>query len=181
VDKTWCGNQQLLFFKDAYSTVFYVEAEMSVLDHTKSYINDAYPKIGIMMKTDKNYFVFYNIDCQSDYSNPVVGYVESNAAGTDYLWGYYASQSYTVSGLAYKGNSYAKLGVARIGDTLYLFANDKFVAKLEGELRGFTNDESTASAVAFLTYNTFTRFRNYSITTSKSEVEAKLASLNVTV
>lgn len=181
VDKVWCGNQQILYFKDVFSTSFYVEAEMSVLDHTTSYIGDEYPKIGIVMKSANNYFVYYNINCLATYDNNVVGYVESNMAGSDYMWDDYESQSYPIENLNYTGDSYVKLGVARIGETMYLFANDNLVCTIDGTLRGFTNNKDTAAAVGFLSYNTFTRIKNYSITDSEAEISAKLASLGVSL
>lgn len=175
VDKTWCGNLQLLFFKDVCSTDFYVEAELSVLDRTKSYMNDKYPKIGIMMKSVSDYFVFFNIDCQEGYNGQYVGWVESNDAGTDYMWSNYKTKF--VCPIGYTGENYTKLAIARRGSTCWMFVNDKLAFK--EELKGFTDNSNTAAAVSFLTYNSFTRFRNYSITANIAEVDGKLAELGV--
>ncbi len=177
VDKIWCGNEQILYFKDVCSTVFYAEVEISVLNHTKTYSGDQFPKIGIVMKALNNYFVFYNIDVLETYSGKTVGYVESNVAGSDYMWNDYANQCYTVSDMSYTGDSYTKLGVARIGDTVYLFCNDVLMDRLDNSLSGFKNNSSTACAVGLLCYNTFARFKNYSITSVESEVTAKLTAL----
>ncbi|MGN1040920.1 MAG: family 43 glycosylhydrolase [Candidatus Fimimonas sp.] len=180
VDKVWCGNQQMLYFKDVVSNNFYVEAELSVLNHTKAYNNDKYPKIGLMMRARNNYFVFFNIDCTADYNGKAVGWVQSNAAGNDYLWGDYAAQSKVISSIDYTGDSFVKLAIARIDGKCWMFVNDQLAFALEGEI-SFNSLQSTACAVSFLTYNSFTRFRNYSITDNVNEVKAKLLQLNVTV
>ena len=179
VDKTWCGNQQMLYFKDVVSNVLYVEAELSVLNHTKAYCGDKYPKIGIMMRAQNNYFMFFNIDCQSDYKGQYVGWVQSIASGGDYMWKDYAKQSKQYS-ISYTGDNYTKLAIARIDGKVWLFVNDQLAFALEGEL-SFGSAEQNKTAVSFLTYNSFTRFRNYSITDNPSEVTAKLNSLGVTV
>lgn len=183
VDKVWCGNSQLLFFKDIVSTSVYVEASISVLDHTRSYIGDQYPKIGLVLKSADNYFAFFNIDCLGNFSGQNVGYVESNAAGTDYIWGNYGDQSTPVKGgIRYTGNDYTKLAFARIGNHCWMFVNDELVFNLpDGQLMGFTNRERTACSPAFLTYNTFARFAKYSATGDRSEVESKLKALGVNV
>lgn len=182
VEKTWCGNLQKLYFKDVVSTTFYVEAELSVLDHTTSYLDDKYPKIGIMMDAVSKYFVFFNIDCGETYSGQYVGWVESNTAGTDYRWSDYASHSKYAGNIEYTGDKYTKLAIARIGADCYMFVNDSLVFELtNGELGGFTDQDNTACAVSFLTYNSFTRFRNYSITDNLDEVVEKLAALNVVI
>lgn len=181
VEKTWCGDIQELFFKDVVSTVLYVEAELSVLDHTTAYRNNGYPKIGIKLSAKNKYFIFFNIDCQSTYKGQNVGWVESNPSGTDYIWSAYDSRLKNVGTIAYTGDSYTKLGIARIGADVYLFVNDTLAFALtNGEMSGFTDNEGTACAAAFLTYDSYTRFRNYSITDNQAEVEAKLASLGVT-
>lgn len=179
VDKTWCGNQQMLYFKDVVSNVLYVEAELSVLNHTKAYCGDKYPKIGIMMRAQNNYFMFFNIDCQSDYKGQYVGWVQSIASGGDYMWKDYAKQSKQYS-ISYTGDKYTKLAIARIDGKVWLFVNDQLAFALEGEL-SFGSAEQNKTAVSFLTYNSFTRFRNYSITDNPTEVTAKLNSLGVTV
>lgn len=178
VDKTWCGNSQMLYFKDVVSNVFYVEAELSVLDHTKAYNGDLFPKIGIMTRAQNNYFMYFNIDCGADYKGQSVGWVQSVASGADYMWSDYAKQSkpYTIS---YTGDNYTKLAMARINSKVWLFVNDQLAFALDGEL-SFGAAEQNKSAVSFLTYNSFTRFRNYGITDNLEEVQAKLADFGVT-
>lgn len=177
VEKTWAGNQSLLYFNDCVSTNFYVEVEMSVGNKTKTYIGEEWPKIGIMSKTTGGYFFCWTIDCQRSFSNPVVGYVESVADGSDYYWADYAKNSKPVSGLQYSGNNYAKLAIARLGRKVYLYANDKLIFTIDGTLRGIDDDVSSASAVALFTYNCYTKFRKYSITTDLDEINAKIAAL----
>ncbi len=181
VDKVWCGNSQLLFFKDIESNSVYVEASVSVLDHTRNYMGDRYPKIGLVLKSIDNYFAFFNIDCLEGFNGQNVGWVESNAAGTDYLWSNYGEQSKSVSGgIKYTGSDFTKLAFARIDNHCWMFVNDKLVFDLpNGTLMGFTNNERTACSPAFLTYNTFARFAKYSATGERSEVQSKLTELGV--
>ena len=183
VDKVWCGNSQLLFFKDIVSTSVYVEASVSVLDHTRNYMGDLYPKIGLVLKSADNYFAFFNIDCERNFKGQNVGYVESNAAGTDYLWGNYGDQRTTVQGgISYSGSDYTKLAFARVGNHCWMFVNDKLVFDLpNGQLMGFTSKERTACSPAFLTYNTFARFANYFATGNLAEVQNKLNTLGVSL
>ena len=187
VDKVWCGNSQLLFFKGISSTSVYVEAYISVLDHRANYMGDMWPKIGLVLKNNTNnsnysYFAFFNIDCTANFNGQNVGWVESNAAGTDYLWDYYAEQSTYVPGIKYTGNNYTKLAFARIGNHCWMFVNDTLVFDLpDGALMGFTNDQRTACSPAFLTYNTFARFANYSATGDLQQVKERLAQLGVKV
>lgn len=181
VDKIWCGNSQLLFFKDISSTAVYVEAELSVLDHTRNYIGDKYPKIGLVLKSADNYFAFFNIDCLSAFNGQNVGWVESNAAGTDYLWSNYAEQSKPVpGGMRYTGENFTKLAFARIDNHCWMFVNDKLMFDLpDGTLMGFTDNARTACSPAFLTYNTFARFRKYSATGERAEVRSRLDKLGI--
>lgn len=180
VEKTWCGDQQELFFKDVVSTNFYVEVEMSVLDHTTPFKGNKYPKIGIKMNSLTNYYAFFNIDCLESYQGQNVGWVESNAAGNDYLWSNYAAQSRYVCPISYSGEDYTKLAIARIGGKVWLFVNDTLAFALtDGQMTGFTDSENTACGVSFLTYDSYTRFRNYSITDDVDYVVAKLAELHV--
>jgi len=182
VDKVWCGNSQLLFFKGIESTSVYVEAEISVLDHRTNYMSDKYPKIGLVLKSADNYFAFFNIDCLENFNGTNVGWVESNAAGTDYLWSNYADQSTTVQGMKYTGSDYTKLAFARIGNHCWMFVNDKLVFDLpDNTLMGFTNNARTACSPAFLTYNTFARFAAYSATGDLQEVQNKLTQLGVSL
>ena len=174
VEKNWAGNQSTLYFKDVKSTNFYVEAELSVGKHTSTYVGEKYPKIGIMVKATNGYFFFWTIDCLGSFNNPVVGYVESVADGSDYYWDDYAKHSQAVAGLKYTGDNYAKLAIARVGRTVYLYANDHLIFTCDGTLRGI-NDEVEA-AVGFMTYHCYTKFRNYYTTTDLAEINAKIAS-----
>lgn len=182
VEKTWAGNMQQLYFKDVESTTLYVEVEMSVLNHTKPYTYDPYPKAGIVFRNRDNYFVSFNIDLQATFDGKNVGYVQSNAAGSDYNWDNYKSYNTVELGadIRFKGDDYTKLGFARIDSDIYMFVNDIFVDKIEGIGR-FTDEEKTASAVGFVTFNCFMRFKNYSVTADRAEVVAKLAALGQTV
>ncbi len=180
VDKDWAGNMSEIYFKDVNSTVLYVEVKMSVLDHTKTYNWDPAPKAGIVLRTKNKTFISYNIDYQSTFDNPYVGYVESNATGSDYLWtGANGYRSYNVPGLSYKGDDYATLGLARIGDQIYMFANGKHV-KTETAGR-FNDSDETSTAVGFVTFNCFTRYKDYYVITGMDAVTEKLASLGVTL
>lgn len=181
VDKVWCGNTQLLFFKGISSTSVYVEAYISVLDHTRNYMGDKYPKIGLCLKSNSEYFAFFNIDCLSNFNGQNVGWVESNASGSDYLWENYAAQCKTVEGgIKYTGNNFVKLAFARIDNHCWMLVDDKVVFDLpDGTLMGFTGNERTACSPAFLSYNSFARFAKYSATGERSEVEAKLTALGI--
>lgn len=174
VEKTWCGNLQQLYFKDVESTVLYAEVEMSVLDHTTPYNGDPAPKAGLVLKSRSNYFVSYNIDYTKTFNNPVVGFVQSNSSGKDYNWNNYRTKE--VHGLSYTGDNYAKLAIARVDSTVYLFANDTLVDVYEG-LGILTDDERSATAVSLVTFNCFTRFKNYSVITDRSAVLEKIAQL----
>ena len=177
VDKTWAGNMQEIYFKEVNANILYVEVEMSVMDHRNTYNFDPAPKAGIVLRTKNKTFISYNIDYQSTFDTNFVGYVESNTAGTDYYWEGY--KSYQAPGISYTGTNYVKLGLARINDLIYMFANGNPVA-MEGA-RLFNDDASTSTAVGFVAFNVFTRYKNYSVITEESAVKAKLASLGVTV
>lgn len=182
VEKTWCGDIQELFFKDVVSTTLYVEAELSVLDHTIPFKGNKYPKIGLKMNATNNYFTFFNIDCQADYTGQKVGWVESAADGGGYKWQEYDPRLKNVGTLNYTGDKYTKLAIARIGSKVWLFVNDTLAFDLtHGEMSGFTDSENSACGISFLTYDSYTRFRNYSITDNLDEVRTKLASLGVNV
>ena len=171
IDKFWAGNMQEIYFKDVKGSVLYVEVKMSVLDHLKSYNWDPAPKAGIVVRTRNRTFISYNIDYQSTFDNPFVGYVESNATGNDYQWtGTNGYRSYQVSGLSYAGENYATLGLARVGTKIYMFANGKYVAT-ETASR-FQEDEETA--VGFVAFNCFTRYKDYSVVTGEDAVKTVL-------
>ena len=174
VEKDWAGNMQNLYFKDVESTVFYVEVRLSTGDIDKAFNNDPAPKAGIVMRSRNKYFVSYNIDYTTSFSNPKVGFVESKSDGSDYDWSKYLT--YSVEGLKYSGSDSAKLAVARVGKQLYLFANDKLVAKFD-TLRGFLDREDTACAISLVTFNCYTKFSGYSVTTDADEVNAKIQQL----
>ena len=178
VEKNWTGNNQNLYFKDVESTVLYMETEMTIGEYTKAYMFDEAPKTGIVLRTARGYFVTYNIDCGSDFKGQSVGYTESNSSGSDYDWSKY--KTYTVGGLKYTGESYAKLAIARVDGIVYLFANDRLIDTIT-TLRGFSADESTACAVAFVTFNCYTKYKNYYITADRSKVTEKLSGLGVAV
>ena len=83
-------------------------------------------------------------------------------------------------GIKYTDSDYTKLAFARIGNHCWMFVNDKLVFDLpDGTLMGFTNKDRTACSPAFLTYNTFARFKNYSATGNLSDVQGKLKGLGV--
>lgn len=178
VEKNWTGNNQNLYFKDVESTVLYMETEMTIGEYTKAYMFDEAPKTGIVLRTARGYFVTYNIDCGSDFKGQSVGYTESNSSGSDYDWSKY--KTYTVGGLKYTGESYAKLAIARVDGIVYLFANDRLIDTIT-TLRGFSADDSTACAVAFVTFNCYTKYKNYYITADISKVTEKLSGLGVAV
>lgn len=178
VEKVWTGNNQNLYFKDVESNVLYMEVEVSVGEHTKSYGYDPAPKTGIVLRTARGYFITYNIDCGSDFNTPRVGHTESNSSGSDFDWNKY--KTYEVSGMKYTGNNFAKLGIARVDGTVYLFANGRLIDTVTS-FRGFSADESTKSSVAFVTFNCYTKYKNYSITTDRNKVTAKLSELGVTL
>lgn len=177
IDKYWAGNLQEMYFKEVKAVDLYVEVEMSVLDHTTTYNFDPYPKAGIVLRTKNKTFISYNIDCQSSFNNPVVGYVESNATGSDYNWDNYIP--YPASGLKYTGNDKAKLGLARIGNSIYMFADGRFIKK---EIAGaFDDTAETATAIGLVTFNCFMRYSNYAVITGRGNVVQKLAALGVTI
>ncbi len=178
VDKYWAGNSQELYFKDVESTVLYAEVEMSVLDHLNTYNNDPFPKAGLVLRCRNRYFISYNIDYTSTFDSNRVGFVQSNSTGSDYNWNNYTT--FEIPNLKYTGTNYAKLGIARINDKVYLFANGQLVNTLSG-VGILSDDPGTASAVAFVTFNCFTRYKNYSCITDRTEVVQKLAELGVTV
>lgn len=178
VEKVWTGNNQNLYFKDVESNVLYMEVDISVGDCTKSYGYDPFPKTGIVLRTSRGYFMTYNIDCGSDFNAPRVGYTESTSSGSDFDWSKY--KTYEVSGMKYTGENFAKLGIARVDETVYLFANGRLVDTVT-TLRGFSADESTKSSVAFITFNCYTKYKNYSVTTDRNKVAEKLSELGVTL
>jgi len=181
VDKYWTGNGQELYFKDLYATDFYVETDVSVLDHTRNYEGDEFPKFGFMMKTSTNRFAFYHIVADKDFVGQNVGYVLSNAAGSDYDWKNSHVMSPVPGGLNYKGKdksgayNFAKLALARRGDDFYMYANDHLIFHVDtNELANFKDQKV---AVSLLTYNCFVRFKNYSVLTDAAAIDEKIDAL----
>ena len=156
------GGDQYVYFKDVNSTTFYVETEISAVKD----LYDPYPKFGITTRIGNNTMFFY-IDGSSNYTSDKVGYVQRNAANTDWVWA--ESVETKVPGMgAYKGGEYVKLGMLRNGSEFKMYVNGTCVFEVNN-FRGFTDEQ--ASVVGFLSFTTGISVRNYYATTDISSVQ----------
>jgi hypothetical protein len=163
ITQNWCYDQYA-YFNNIYSTKFYIEAEMTVIEND-SYANDAYPKFGIAISCNQNTIFFY-VDAVN-FTNPVVGCAQRKLDNSDWNWTA-TEKLVTVSGIKYTDGNYIKLAIARDGDKFYMYVNGQLVIYYDN-FSVFTKD--TEAGTGFLTFNTGLKIKNYSATQDSEVVD----------
>lgn len=164
-------SDQYAYFKDIYSTSFYVEAYFSVTSDASfplgSNAHDPYPKFGIVMSCNDNYTntLFYYVDAVG-YTNQSVGCAQRTLDNTDWDWSA-TEQNYGVSGISYTNGSFVKLAVLRQGKDFYFICEDKLVA-VYSTFNIF--DASQKAGVGFLSFNTPMMIKGYYATADEAEI-----------
>ena len=167
-----------VYFKDVVTTKFYAEAYISTFSYT-SYAGDKYPKIGFCVRNDKACMFFY-IDAAGNYTSKQVGYTQS-VYGASGVWDWEATEKLEELDIVYRNNelknalnlneNFVKMAVIRDGKDFYLCVNDEIIFKTD-DLRNL--GETDLASVGFLGFNSPLVIKDYSITTSSSEIEAKI-------
>ena len=149
---------QYIYFKGNASADFYAETELRAI----SVINgDAYPKFGIVARSESTDLFFY-IDGQRMFRKYTVGIV----TGKDDAWDWDNSVEVPAN-VDYSG-SFVRLAVLRRGDAFVFYVNGRAVI----EKNGITGLSEELADVGFLTFNTRAVFRNYSLITEEAELKA---------
>lgn len=156
--ETKSKGDQYTYFKDFYGDYFYVETQITVIEH----LGDPYPKFGIALRS-KNDTFFYFIDGNPTYTSNSVGYVNSTGDGWDWPnWGIFPDQDIT-----YKDGQYVTLGLLRDKDQIYLFVNGILIHS--GNISNL--DESELTVVGFLSFSTGIRIKGYFVIDDPAIVE----------
>lgn len=165
------ARDQYAYFKDVYSTSFYVEAEFSVTVDTAFALDD-FPKFGIAISCDDSVTstLFYYVDAQNGYTMGRVG-CAPRALGSD-EWDWSNENLADVPGISYKNGNTVKLAIIRQGADFYFLCDDEVVLK-SSDFAIF-NDQQRAG-VGFLSFNTPMIISNYYATADSAVVAEKLA------
>ena len=166
-------NDQYAFFKGVNSETVYFEGKINVYE-TTSYLNDKFPKLGLVLKNYQACTFFY-IDAADNYTKKRLGYTQSKIGGGDWDWNgtEVLATKYTAGKISYKGgDNYVKLAIAREGDNVKMFCEDVKIFDVTG-LRGL--GAGAQAAAGFLCFNTGMKIKDYKVITGKDAVNAKLA------
>lgn len=163
------------YFKDVYSTEFYVEAEFTVTSaHAfayNDYLHDPYPKFGLAVSCDdddiKNTIFFY-VDAVN-FSNKVVGVAQRMLDNSNWDWDA-TEQTVGVGDISYTNGNYVKLAIIRHGAQFYFLCNDEVV--IQYSTFNVFNDRRDAG-VGFRCFSTPMKVRNYYATQDSAVVAAK--------
>lgn len=151
-------NSQYIYFKGESSKDFYVETELRAM----SVVNkDAYPKFGIVVRTETKQLFFY-IDGQRVFNKYTVGIV----TGTNSTWDWENSKE--VPANVEYADRFVKLAVLRMGNEFVFYVNGRAVIE-QSDISGFTDQ---AVDVGFLTFNSRVIFRNYLLEKDSARLEA---------
>lgn len=119
------------YFKDIYSTSFYVEAYFTVTSDTafayNNYLADPYPKFGIAISCDDDVqnTIFYYVDA-AGFNSKALGVAQRMLDNSDWDWNS-TEQLVSVSTMNYLSGNYVKLAVLRQGERFYFLYNDEVV------------------------------------------------------
>ncbi|NLG82612.1 MAG: family 43 glycosylhydrolase [Bacilli bacterium] len=162
---------QYAYFKDIWSTKFYVEAYFTVTNQ-KSYANDPYPKFGLTVASPEN-TIFYFVDANPTYTKDAIGVAQRKLDNSDWDWNA-TEQNVANVGISYRDGNFVKLAIIRDGAEFYLLANDKLYIYYD-QFNVFTEDYN--ATVGFLTFNTELLIKNYYATQDSNEVDQKIREL----
>lgn len=160
---------QYAYFKDIWSTSFYVEAEFTVTNNT-SYANDLYPKFGLTVISPEN-TIFFFVDANPTYTKDALGTAQRKLDNSDWDWNA-TEQNVAGVGISYRDGDFVKLAIIRQGKEFYMIANDKLIIYYD-EFNVF--NDRYESTVGFLTFNTELLIKNYYATMDQSVVSNKLS------
>ena len=153
--------EQAIWYKATPAANFYFEAKIT---KQNVYDNDAWPKMGIVAKTNVGEVLYY-IDATA--SNPMtVGSVFRGCYSgktSDWMWA--SEKKGSVDGLTYANGSYATLGLLKYGHTFYYYANGNLVFKL-----GYT-DTDGAAQVGLMSFNLGLTAKEYTYTTDDARLK----------
>ena len=162
---------QYCYFKDIYSTKYYIEAEFTVTE-IKAYANDPYPKFGIITSCPENTIYFY-IDAVN-FNNDWVGCAQRKLDNSDWNWKA-TEQLVEAKGIKYSNGNYVKMAMLRDGTDFSFYINDKLVISYNSFSVFVSNKQA---GVGFLSFNTGLKIKNYSATQDGAAVDNKSAELN---
>ena len=168
-------NDSYVYFKDVETTKFYAEAYVSTYA-SKSFNNDLWPKLGMVVRNDKACMFFY-IDAADQYTAKQVGYTQSvfNDSGN---WDWESTEETKPLDITYRNTeltldeNYVKIAILRDGALFYLLMNDEVIFTTDN-LRSLGDEDN--AGVGFLGFNSPMIIRDYSITTDSAEVDQEFA------
>ena len=167
------SGDQYAFIKDIVESDFYFEADVTA--HSV-FINDSYPKFGIVVKSQSSE-LFYYIDGQKspypEFLNcRTVGYVLKSTS-TSWQWDSASANKEVRADIRYTDSNVVKMGIAKIDGTFYFFVNGYIVMEAN-DFSGFEADVSLS--VGFLTFNTKVTFKNYQLTENPTDISTAVSS-----
>ena len=167
VTQTW-PYDQYAYFKDVWSTRFYVEAEFTVTND-RSYANDPYPKFGLTVASPEN-TIFFFVDADPTYTRDAIGVAQRRLDNSDWDWNA-TEQNVTGPGISYRDGDTVKLSIIRDGNAFYMLANDQLFIYYDQ----FNVFNATYEATAgFLTFNTEVLITDYMITDDDTVIDQKI-------
>jgi hypothetical protein len=177
IENTAPGDQ-FAYFKGAEGYNFYFEAEMTITEdkpyRMMSGAEENYPKLGLVLKSDSGSTFFYlDAAYTGGFNNKAVGYCQRKQDNSDYDWT--ATEKLANWDVNYTNGNYAKLAIARVGNTYYFFVNDVLFAT-ETALRGLSGENVVGGC---LTFNLGIKVKNINVISTESEVMNKIQSLGV--
>ncbi|MDR2822696.1 MAG: family 43 glycosylhydrolase [Acholeplasmatales bacterium] len=158
---------QYAYFKDVWSTKFYIEASITATSNT-SFALDAYPKYGLTVITPENTIFFY-VD---GIGKSTYGVAQRKLDNSDWDWNA-TEQLVTIPSTSSNNGNYVKLSIIRDGANFYFLVNDVLAITYK-EFNIFIDDyESTCG---FLTFNTEIKIKEYQTSTDESLIAQKIES-----
>lgn len=169
---------QSCYFKEFYSTSFYVEAEFTVTKDEafayNSYLHDPYPKFGLQLSCDGDISntIFFYVDAVG-YSNKQVGVAQRMLDNSNWDWAA-TEQVVAINDMSYTNGKYVKLAILRLGADFYFLCNDK-VAIHYSSFNVFSDNQEAAPG--FRCFSTAMKIKNYYASDSDEVVSAKRESI----
>lgn len=151
-------NSQYIYFKGDGVSDFYAETELRAM----SVVNgDAYPKLGIVVRSEDTDLFFY-IDGQRTFHKYTVGIVTGK--GNTWDW----DNSVEVPANVNYADNFVRLAVLRRGSEFTFYVNGRAVIE-QSNITGLTNE---LTDVGFLTFNARVIYRNYLLKTDAADLDA---------
>jgi len=170
--KTMGPRDQFAYLKDVSGDVIYFEGYINVYA-SASYMGDQYPKLGLFAKNATACTFFY-IDAYNNYTNKAVGYTQSKIGGGDWDWGT-TEVTKNAPLIKYKGaEGYTKLAMVRVDNYFKFYVNDVLFFE-SAEQRGMQDEKD--AVYGFLCFNSGMEVKDYSYTTDRTAVNAKIEEL----